>query len=101
MSIKSRMVKAELLAPQKTATTLETITTYEKVRDIEVSFSLLSGSATNSNSIIYASSTHTALTLDRGVSRANRLAYGGKVYTITYVNNDGRYSTLFLSLADD
>lgn len=99
MSIETRMVSAQLLKPQETKGVLETTTSYTFDRNIMVSFSLLSGTTTNSNNTIYASSTHTALTKDRNVTRQHRLQYGDDIYTITYVNNDGkRYSVLFLSL---
>lgn len=99
MSIETRMVSAQLLKPQESKGVLETTTTYAYDRNIMVSFSLLTGTTTNSNNTIYSSSTHTALTKDRGVTKKHRLQYGDDVYTITYVNNDSkRYSVLFLTL---
>lgn len=99
MSIETRMVRAQLLKPQEDKQLLETINSYVYDRDVMVSFSLLNGTTTNTNNTIYASSTHTALTKDRNITRENRLQYGGDTYTIKYVNNDGaRYSVLFLSL---
>ena len=100
MSIETRMVKAQLLKPQDDKQLLETKTNYVYDRDVMVSFSLLSGITTNTNNTIYASSTHSALTKDRNITRQNRLQYGGDTDKINYVNNDGaRYSVLFLSLA--
>lgn len=99
MSIKSRMKPVEVLTPQNTSTTLGTVKTYVPERTIQASFSLISGTTANTNSTIYSSSTHTALTTDRNITTRQRIQDGDNIYTITYVNNDGRYSVLFLSLA--
>lgn len=102
MSIETRMIAAELLKPQESKSVLETKTSFTFDRNIQVSLSLLSGNTTNSNNVIYASSTHTALTKDRNVTRENRLKCGDDIYTITYVNNASpRYSVLFLTLVND
>lgn len=98
MSIKRRMDKAVLLKPRKTATTLETKISYITDRNIDVSISLLTGSTYTNNNTFYSSSTHIGLTTDRNVTTDARLIYNGDIYSITYVNNDGRYSTLFLTL---
>lgn len=98
MSIKNRMDSATLLKPRKTAETLETKTSYIVDRNIDVSISLLAGSTYTNSNTIYSSSTHIGLTKDRNVTIAARLLYNGDMYTITYVSNAGRYSTLFLSL---
>lgn len=98
MSIKNRMGSATLLKPRKTAGTLETKTTYITDRSVDVSISLLAGSTYTNSNTIYSSSTHIGLTKDRGITTAARLLYDGDMYTITYVSNAGRYSTLFISL---
>lgn len=98
MSIKQRQKEVEVLKPLKTETTLETKTTYETDRKTKMSISLLSGTTANTNSSVYSSSTHIGLTKDRDIKTENRIKAGRNIYTITYVNNDGRYSTVFLSL---
>lgn len=99
MSIQSRMKPVEVLKPQSSTSTLGTNTTYQKEKEILASISLSNGTTANTNNTIYASSTHTALTKDRTLTRTHRLRDGQNVYKIEYVNNDGRlYSVLFLSL---
>ena len=98
MSIKQRQKEVEVLKPLKTETTLETKITYETDRKTKMSISLLSGTTANTNSSVYSSSTHTGLTKDRAITTANRIKSGSDTYTITYVNNDGRYATVFMSL---
>lgn len=98
MSIKSRMKTVEVLTPHNTSTTLGTVKSYVPERNILASFSLISGTTANTNNTIYSSSTHTALTTDSSITTHHRLKDGDNIYTITYVNNDGRYSVLFLSL---
>ena len=98
MSIKSRQQEVEVLKPQKNSTVLETTTTYTTDRKIHMSISLLSGTTANTNNAIYTSSIHAGLTKDKAITTANRIKNGSDTYTITYVNNDGRYSTVFMSL---
>ena len=98
MSIKSRQREVEVLKPLETATTLETKTEYKTDRKVHMAISLLSGTTANTNNTIYSSSTHTGLTKDRAITTANRIKSGSDTYTITYVNNDGRYATVFMSL---
>lgn len=99
MSIKGRMKTVEVLKPLSSTSTLGTNTTYVPEKEILASISLSNGTTATTNNTIYTSSTHTALTQDRTITRNHRLKDGDNVYKIEYVNNDGRlYSVLFLSL---
>ena len=40
----------------------------------------------------------TKTTYETDIKTENRIKAGRNIYTITYVNNDGRYSTVYLSL---
>lgn len=101
MSIKSRMKPAELLKPIAEQTELETKKSFKSCGVIMVSFSLATGTTTNTNNTIYQSATHTALTESRAVAAGDRLSCEGSNYNVNYVNNDSaRYSVLFLSLVE-
>lgn len=100
MSIKSRMKTVVLLKPLESSTTIETIKEYIPDREIQVSFSMISGSTITTNNTLITSSTHIGLTKERDINNNYRIQDGNSIYTITYVNGDGYYNQLFLSLVE-
>lgn len=100
MSIQSRMKTVVLLTPQEESTILETIENYVPDREIQVSFSMISGSTITTNNTLITSSTHIGLTKDRDIYKNQRIQDGDRIYTITYINGDGAYNQLFLSLVE-
>lgn len=100
MSIKSRMKNVVLLQPQKNTTNIETITNYVPEREILVSFSMISGNTNHTNNMLITSSTHIGLTAEREITKSHRIQDGNDIYSITYINDDGHYTQLFLSLIE-
>jgi len=100
-----KMKNCIVLSPtEERDTTGEVIKTYEEVFETDIAISNNSGNTLNSNSVISVNSSHIGITNNKVIKECYKIRCGSKTYSINYVNADGRYTILYLSLdesADD
>lgn len=65
---------------------------------IDALISVRTGSTTVSNNLIATTSTHLALTAEKGITTNNRLSLNGTTYIIDFVIDDTPLSQLFLKV---
>ena len=78
--------------------------TYTQTFTAEIAISILSGNTLSNNNIISVNSSHIGITDNKVIKESYKIKRGNQTYTINYVNNDGRFTLLYLSLdetADD
>lgn len=75
--------------------------TYSETFTAEIAISILSGSTLSSNNVISVNSSHIGITNNKVMKENYKIRRGNQTYTINYVNNDGRYTILYLSMDEN